>query len=131
MQKPQGTMLFAWLAMLALLALVGCEGEAGPAGPEGPQGPQGPQGPPGEVTRTVMSGTVPDEAFDHFVSIPELDIEDPPLVSVFVQLTNVEYDELPIYWEDFSTQPLWASIQDGGVTLYNCQALPYIIVILE
>ena len=128
------------VVVIAMLALIGCEGEAGPTGPAGPQGepgvdgPQGPQGPPGEVSRTVMTGSVPDGDQDLFVAIPGLNMSDPPLISVFVDLTAPEWDELPIPWFDAEGNPgvnLYASIQDGGVTLYNCDGLNYIIVILE
>ncbi|GAB4320944.1 MAG: hypothetical protein Kow0074_11600 [Candidatus Zixiibacteriota bacterium] len=140
MNRLRSMNILTLIATLALLVLAGCKGDTGPMGPAGPQGDpgpqgeQGPQGPPGEVSRTVMTGSVPANDQDYFVSIPGLDMSDPPLVSVFVNLTDPEWDELPIPWFDTNGNPgvnLYASLQDGGLTLYNCESLDYIIVILE
>jgi hypothetical protein len=123
--------LVASLASLALLVtgIVGCEGKRGPEGPAGPTGPSG------ESTRTVMSGTVPADDGDYFISLPGFDLDDPALVSVFVNfVVDVEeYDELPLVvpYEDGTSDLLYASITEGGITLYGCAGLDYILIIIE
>ena len=134
-----------WLsivALMALLVLAGCKGDTGPMGPAGAKGDKGDtgeQGPPGPVTRTVMTGHVPTGQQAYFVEVPGLDSEDPPLVSVFVGLTPPEWDELPLTWQDTQGDALvlFASVQfdtqsqNGGVTLYFCDDLDYIIIVLD
>jgi len=123
-------------AVFVMALFIGCEGDTGPAGPQGLQGPQGEKGDPGEpgsggITRSIMTGKVPAEDSDFEITIAAITLDDLPLVSVFVQISEGEWDELPFYWSDFADQPLWASLKEGGLTLYNCQDLNYIIVIIE
>lgn len=115
------------LAALALLVLglAGCEGKTGPAGPKGDKGD------PGESMRIVYTGTVPAEDPDYPVAVEELVFDDFPLVTVFVQISPNEWDELPFYWDQISDQPLWASLGEQVVTLYNCNGLDYIILVIK
>jgi len=142
MTRTRTSTLLSIVALLALFAFPGCKGKTGPMGPAGPAGatgPKGDQGLPGPVTRTVMTGHVPAGEQAHFINIPGLDPNDPPLVSVFVGLTPPEWDELPVTWSDTQGNPLvlFASVQfvqqsqPSGITLYFCDDLDYIIVILD
>ncbi|MEW5876167.1 MAG: hypothetical protein AB1752_13430 [Candidatus Zixiibacteriota bacterium] len=121
------------LAVLALLVIgiAGCEGERGPAGPAGEKGDKGDPGDPGGITRVIITGTVPAEDPDFAVTVEELTFDDFPLVTVFVQISPDEWDELPFYWDQLSDQPLWASLAEGQVTLYNCNGLEYIILVIK
>lgn len=121
------------LAVLALLVIgiAGCEGERGPAGPQGEKGDKGDPGDPGGITRVIITGTVPAEDSDFEVAVEELTFDDFPLVTVFVQISPDEWDELPFFWDDISTEPLWASLAEGKVTLYNCNELDYIILVIK
>lgn len=119
---------------LALLVFLGCTGKQGPMGPKGAKGDPGIQGPPGNVTRTVYAGKVPDQADSFFVAIPSMGLADPSLVSSFVQVSPNEYDELPFLFQfsgDTTLTMMYASIREGGVTLWYCHGLDYIIVVMR
>ncbi len=108
--------------VLGLALLWGCTGKQGPTGPRGPG------------DRTVKAGTVPIDSTVYFVPISPLNLADLPLVSVFVQVSPDEYDELPFVFQfqgDSLVTTLYASVRTGGVTLYNCQALDYVIVLIR
>ena len=143
--------LVSILAVCLMALFVGCEGDTGPVGPQGEQGLQGPQGEPGEdgedgdpggggTTRTVMTGKVENGNDQYFVPIQGFTESDPYLVSVFVQVSLDEWDELPFTWQwseggDFYS--LFASVTEGGVTLWFCthpdsgEGVDYIIVVIQ
>ncbi len=125
MKHFHGRQVVGIAAFLALLVYVGCTGK---------QGPTGPRGPAGAGTRTVYTGTVPADKDSFFVAIPSMSLADPSLVSTFVQVSPDEYDELPFIFQ-FSGDPsfttLYASIREGGVTLWFCRGLKYIIIVVR
>jgi hypothetical protein len=132
MKHFTGHHLIRIVAGLALLAvLIGCTGKQGPTGPKGDTGAQGP---PGSVSRTIYAGTVPATADSFFVALPSMSLSDPSLVSTFVQVSPNEYDELPFLFQfagDSTYTMMYASIREGGVTLWYCHGLSYIIVVLR
>jgi hypothetical protein len=120
----------ALLAVGILSLLISCEGSRGPAGP---QGLQGDQGEPGPGTRTVYISTnpIPTNA-TYAVSIPEIHLDDMPLVSVYV--TPAGYStwlELPIYVADDPYLGSWCFFEEAHVLFEGCQGLNYKIVIVE
>jgi hypothetical protein len=125
------------LAACVTALFVGCTGDTGPTGPQGEKGDKGDPGDPGGggSTRTVMAGTtVPATPNPFPVDIPGLTLADPPLVSVFVQIDPriSEWDELPLTWSDGTNDVVsYASLREGGVNLWNCEGMDYIIIIIE
>ena len=131
MKHLNGRRMVQVAACLALLVYIGCTGKRGPTGPKGDQGDQGPAG---SVTSEVYAGKVPSNQSGYFVAIPSMTLDDPPLVSTFVQVSPGEYDELPlafVFEGDSTVSLLYASIKEGGVTLWFCQGLDYIIVVMR
>jgi len=130
MKYFHGRQVIGITACLALLALIGCTGKRGPVGPAGPKGNTGDPG----TSRAVYAGRVPATADSFFVAIPSMTLNDPSLVSTFVQVSPDEYDELPFIFQ-FSAEPsfttLYASIRKGGVTLWFCRGLDYIIIVVR
>jgi len=144
--------------MLSVTALfVGCKGDTGPMGPQGDtgvQGPQGDKGDPGEpggggATRTVLTGTVDDSDNYWELSLPGISFTDLALVSVFIQLNDNEWDELPTSWDVCTNPPtcstyetvfgyatlvdhsLDATPTDNAVGFLNCGGLKYIVIMIE
>ena len=117
------------MVVSCLLLLTSCEGDPGPAGP---------QGPPGPGSRIVKSGLVSSaaETIDgQYISVPELDLSDFPLVAVYisdaadvwVQLNLTIYDPSSGTYIFFET----AIIRDGSITIYSDMVgYPYRIVIV-
>jgi hypothetical protein len=117
----------ALMAIGILALLISCEGDRGPAGP------QGAQGEPGPGTRTVYLSTFPIPTDDLYtVDIPEIQLSDMPLVSVYITLAGYDlWYELPAYFENY---PDWGQIcffTEGHVTFEWCEGFNYKIVIVE
>jgi hypothetical protein len=131
MNNLRRTSLIGLLAIGLLLVFVACEGDTGPMGPPGEKGDPGD---PGPGTRTVITGTVGDAENPYFYSIPGLDLDDPPLLSVYVDIADLdEWDELPVEYTDVDNNAIWAyaSMADGGVYFYNCPNFPFILIMVE
>jgi hypothetical protein len=89
---------------------------------EGDEGPIGPAGPPGAGTRTVITSEA--QSIDgQFVSIPELDLSDFPLVDVYVSDDIGYWAQLNLIISDYSSSEFiyfkLAILSDGGVTIYS------------
>ncbi len=134
MKRFYGRSAICVVLCLALVAFTSCTGKQGPMGPKGVKGDPGVQGPPGSVTRTIYAGTVPAQSDSFFVAIPNMNLADPSLISTFVQVSPGEYDELPFLFQfsgDTNFTLMFASIREGGVTLWYCHGLSYIIVVMR
>jgi len=130
MKHLSGSRIIQVVACLALLTYGGCTGKKGPMGPAGPKGDKGD---PGGSSKVLYTGSVPADADSFFVAIPSLHMTDPPLVTTFVEVTPPEYDELPFaiqFVGDTSVALRYASIREGGVTLWFCRGLNYIIIVI-
>jgi len=93
---------------------------------EGEQGPVGPAGPPGAGTRTVISGLITADAQTidgQFISIPELDLSDFPLVAVYIADDVGDWAQLNLIISDpYSGEFIYfelAILSDGGVTIFS------------
>jgi len=117
----------ALMAIGILALLISCEGDRGPAGP------QGAQGEPGPGTRTVYLSTAPIPTNDLYsVTVPEIHLDDMPLVSVYVTLSGYEdWMELPFYDEDGQFYGAWCSFAEGEVYFFDCLGFHYKIVVVE
>lgn len=113
---------FAIITLILVFALTGCEGEKGPAGP---------QGPPGPGSRIVYQATnvIPDSPNPYCVIVPEIDLDDMPVVSVYLSLDRDEWIEIPVYF-DALEYSVAAAIEEGEICLLNCVGWYYMIVIV-
>lgn len=104
------------------LSLVACEGKQGPAGPAGP----------GE--RIVYSSTtsIPTEDL-YTVNVPEITMDDMPLVSVYVSnaRTGGLWMELPLYTEAGPDNGTVCYLDEGEVIFQECFGFYYKIVIVK
>jgi hypothetical protein len=118
-----------WIVGILTL-MISCEGSRGPAGP---QGPQGEQGEPGPGTRTVYISTTPIPTNSAYsVLIPEIQLDDMPVVSVYVTLSGYEdWLELPFYDTIGDYYGAWCSFMEGQVVFFDCLGFHYKIVIIE
>ena len=107
--------------------MISCEGSRGPGGP------QGPQGEPGPGTRTVYLSTTPIPTdFDYYVNIPEIHLDDMPLVSVYIAFPGIEiWIELPVYYEGAPGVGRACAFLEGQVMFEGCGGYNYKIVIVE
>jgi len=149
----------ALLVVLVLCSCEAEQGPAGPVGPQGPAGPTGPMGPAGQDgedgldgqdgqdgrdgvdgqdgedgagTRIVYTSTVPiPDMQEYYFSIPEIKLNDLPLVSVYSAFASApgEWAELPIY-SDTQDYTMFYYLSEGRVYVYNCQGLWIKIVLV-
>lgn len=113
------------LTLLAL-AVVSCSGKDGATGPQGPAGPSGPG------SRIVYTSTepIPTEAI-FVVKVPEIDLDDMPLVSVYVAADpNQIWIELPVFTENGPDDGTVYYIADGEIWFRECAGFYYCIVIV-
>ena len=113
--------------IFAILILSGCTGK------KGPMGPQGASGEPGPGDRIVYLSTYPIPTNELYtVSIPEITLNDMPVVSVYIALAGTDlWYELPAYFEDF---PDWGQIcflTEGHVSFEWCGDWNYKIVMVR
>jgi hypothetical protein len=113
------------LTVLALVAMsiVACSGKDGATGPQGPAGPG---------SRTVYESTtaIPTDG-PWSVNIAEIDLEDMPLISVYISLPGDDlWSEIPLYVEGASDFGAACFFQEGQVTFVGCGGFLYKIVIV-
>lgn len=115
-------------ALLIIFVAFACEGKQGPMGPEGPEGPQGE---PGPGTRYVYQGLSPIIDDPHTVGVPEIIVDDMPLVSVYLRLQGTDvWFEIPFYFEGYPDWGMACFISDHTVTFSHCQDCYYKIVVV-
>lgn len=127
-------LLVSLFLVFSLLIFVGCEDSQGPMGPTGPEGSQGEQGPPGEDgqdgedgagTRIVyiITDITSDDPWCY--NIPEITLDDMPLVSVYVEWIGDpdRWIELPYYFEDAPGWGRFGYFKEGYVCFYGCGGL--------
>jgi hypothetical protein len=116
---------FSIIVLLSIFAFAGCEG------PEGPMGPRGLEGPPGPGSRIIYesTGTVPDSPNPICYSVPEIDLDNMPSVSVYLSEDRYEWVEIPTYF-DIPDYVAVAILSDGEVCLLNCAGWYFMIVII-
>jgi len=118
------TLKQSWVVIFLLVTLFvfGCKGKTGPMGPAGTPGPG---------TRIVYQSTTPIPSDFYTVTIPEIDVDDMPLVSVYVRLEgNILWYELPMYFEGMPDFGQICFFTDGMVTFLECEDWFYQIVIV-
>lgn len=103
------------------LSLVACEGKQGPAGPAGPG------------TRIVYESTTTIPTDDMYVvSIPEIDLNDMPLVAVYLSLPGDGlWFEIPLYVQGAVDFGAVCFYQQGSVSFLDCGGFKYKIVIVK
>ncbi len=117
--------------LLLLVIVPACEGPMGPEGPQGEQGEKGDPGEPGPGTRIVYKTTNPIPSNYYCYSVPEIDVDDMPLVSIYISLEGAnEWSELPVYYEGAADLGAWCYIEDGGVCVYDCSGLMLMVVVV-
>jgi hypothetical protein len=112
-------------AVLGIALFTACEGK---------QGPVGPAGEPGPGTRIVYQSTTPiAKNFAICVDVPEITLDDMPLVSVYVAHREVPslWTELPAYFENFPDFGLYCCYFEGEVCFDQCKDFYYKIVIVK
>jgi hypothetical protein len=116
----------AFWTVAILAVMISCQGK------QGPMGPQGFQGDPGPGTRTVYLSTTPIPSDnDYYVSIPEIHLDDMPIVSVYVCPPGYSmWLELPMYFEGASGVGMACALSEGTVIFEGCGGLDYKIVIV-
>lgn len=124
------TLKQSWVLIFLLVTLFifGCSGKTGPIGPPGPEGQEGPEGP---GTRIVYQSTTPIPNDFYIVTVPEIDVKDMPLVSVYIRLAgNPLWYELPTYFEGMPDFGQICFFTDREVTFLRCRGWFYQIVIV-
>lgn len=114
------------ILIAAAALLVGCEGKQGATGPAGPKGD------PGPGSRVVYQSTtpIPTEAI-WTVSVPEITLDDMPMVAVYVAANpNEVWVELPWYVEGGPAQGTQVYLAEGEVIFRECLGFYYKIVIV-
>jgi hypothetical protein len=111
--------------ILALSFIFACEGKQGPVGPAGPQGE------PGPGTRIVYTSSQPIPSDAYSVNIPEITLNDMPLVSVYIRLegTTMWY-EIPAYFENLPEWGQMCFFFEGEVVFLQCADWYYRIIIV-
>lgn len=98
----------------------------------GPEGPTGPTGEPGPGSRVVYQSTMPIPTNSAFiVYVPEIKIDDMPVVSIYVRIAGFSlWMELPFYYDGYPSWGMMYFLEEGTVIFDNCKGYYYKIVVI-
>lgn len=125
-----------WIVGLVAL-IVGCKGDTGPTGPQGPPGDNG-----AGVEWHTYYGDVPAATGSTGMTIPGLDMECPPVITVYFETTpgNWIQPNIADQYEENGEPAVrfeMVVIDDNEIALYSASAInsqrdtPFVIVIMS
>ena len=115
-------MKFLPVLFLSLLCLcIGCTGDTGPMGPAGPPGPG---------TITIYEGDVPIQGEQFGVDVPEADIENLPLIAVYIRDSADTWLQLSVVESGIALAE-FAIIQQGLVRILSLSGIKYRIIVIQ
>lgn len=107
--------------IVVALSIIACEGKQGPAGPAG------------DSNRIVYESTnaIPSDNM-YVVSVPEINLNDMPLVAVYLSLpADGLWFEIPLYVQGATDFGAVCFYQQGKVIFLDCGGFRYKIVIVK